>query len=100
LVAIGLDHGLLKVYRRSERIHGAAELDQAPIALQPDHPAAATSSGWLEPPVQMFQEPRNCAALIPAHQPRRSDRVSKEDCGEFALLTRQRLLPSIDPEIV
>ena len=70
LVAIGLDHGLLEVYGRSERIHGAGELDQAPIALKPDHSTAAARSSWREPLVQMFQEPRNCAALVPTHQPR------------------------------
>jgi hypothetical protein len=70
LVAIGLDHGLLEVYGRSERIHGTGELDQAPIALKPDHSTAAARSSWREPLVQMFQEPRNCAALVPTHQPR------------------------------
>src|SRR5262249_41621367 len=74
-VAICLDHGLLEIYRRSERVHGAGELDQAPIALKPDHPTAAARGGWGDPLVQMFQKPRNRAAFVPPLYPERSNRV-------------------------
>ena len=100
LVAIGLDHGLLELYRRCERIHGASELDQAPVALHPDYPPAAAYGSWRKPLVQMFQKPRNGAALVPAHQPRRSNRVCKKDCRQFALLSRQRHSPWIVTESV
>src|SRR5262245_27866809 len=53
LVAICLDHGLLEIYGGAERVHGAGELDKAPIALEPDHPTAAAHGGWGEPLVQM-----------------------------------------------
>jgi hypothetical protein len=93
LVAIGLDHRLLEVYGRSEGIYGASELDKAPISLQPDHPPAAACGSWRKSLVQMFQEARNGAALIPAHQPRRSDRVCKEDRRQPPLLSRQLHFP-------
>src|SRR5262249_27011894 len=81
---------LLKLDRRSERVHGATKLNHAPVARQPDHPPAAACGSWSEPSVQMFQKPRNGAALIPAYQARRSNRVGKKDRHQFALLTRQR----------
>ena len=41
LAAICLDHRLLEFYGRGERVHGAGELDQVAVALEPDHPATA-----------------------------------------------------------
>jgi hypothetical protein len=87
LVAICLDHGLLEIYRRGERVHRTRELDQAPIALEPDHSTASARGGRGEPLVQMFQKPRNRAAFVPPHQPRRSNRVCKEDRRQPALLS-------------
>src|SRR5215510_3916119 len=87
LVVICLDHGLLEIYRRGERVYGAGELDQAPIALEPNHSTAATRGGRLEPLIQMLEESHNCAAFVPAHQPRRSNRIYKEDRRQPALLT-------------
>src|SRR5262249_29865567 len=89
LVAICLDHCLLEVYRRGERVHGADELNQAAVALEPDHSTATARGGWCEPLVQMFEKPRNRAALVSAHQARRSNCVCKKDRSQFALLTRQ-----------
>src|SRR5215831_14177928 len=100
LAAICLDHRLLEFYGRGERVHGAGELNQASVALEPDHSTAAARGGWREPLVQMFEKPRNCAALIPTHQPRRSNRVCKKDRGQFALLTRQRYSPWVATESV
>jgi len=79
LAPIGLDHSLLEVYGRAERVHGAGELDQTSIALDPYHSTAAARGSWREALGQVFQEPRNRAAFVPAHQPRRSNRVGKED---------------------
>jgi hypothetical protein len=70
LVTIGLDHSSLEVYCRRERVYGASELDQAAIALQPDHSPAATCHCRRKPQVQMFEKSRDGAALITAHQPR------------------------------
>src|SRR5262245_28759627 len=67
LAAICLDHGLLKVYRRGERVHGAGKLDQAAIAREPDHSTAMAHCGWREPLVQMLQKPRNCTAFVSAY---------------------------------
>src|SRR5262245_1999004 len=55
LGAICFDHGLLEGDGRGERIHGAGELDEAAVALEPDHPATAARGGWREPLVQMFE---------------------------------------------
>lgn len=87
LVAICLNHGLLELNCSPERIHGASKLGQAAVASQPDHAPAAACGSWRKSLVQMFQKPRDGAALIPAHQPRRSNYIGKENCRQFALLT-------------
>ena len=87
LIAIFAKHGLLELDRCSERVNGAIELDEAAVTGKPDHSSAAAYGGRTEPLVQMCQKPRDGAALIPAHQSRRSNRVCKEDGHQFALLT-------------
>lgn len=89
LATICLNHSLLEFNCCAERIHGASEFNQATVTFQSDHPAAAALGSWREPSVQMFQKSRNRAAFVPAHQPRRSNRVGKEDRRQPALLTRQ-----------
>src|SRR5262245_39843373 len=91
LVAIGIEHGLLEVDCCGKRIDGAGKLNQSPSTGQPDHSSATTCGSWREPTVKVFKEPRNGAALVLAHQPRRSDCVCKEDRCQSALLSGQRL---------
>ena len=43
------------VYRRSERIYGASELDEASVSLHPNYPPAPAYGCRREPLVQMFQ---------------------------------------------
>jgi hypothetical protein len=87
LLAICLNHGLLELNCCSKRINGASELDQAAVTGKPDHSSAAAYGSRPEPLVQMFQKTRDSAALVPSHQPRRSNRVCKQDGRQFALLT-------------
>ena len=61
----------------------------ARIVRDPRRLDGAAYGSWRKSLVQMFQEPRNGAALISAHQPRRSNSVGKQNCRQFALLTRQ-----------
>jgi hypothetical protein len=90
LVVICLNHSLLELNRRSERVHGASELKEAAVARQPDHPPAAAGGSWRKPSIKMFQKARNGTTLIAAHQPRRCNHVCKQDRGQPSLLSGQR----------
>jgi hypothetical protein len=79
LVAICLGHSLLELDRGLEGVYGAAELEQAAIACQPDHPPATACGSRREPSVHMLQKPRNGAAFILAHEPGRSNNIGKKD---------------------
>ena len=101
LVAVGLGHGLLELDGGAQRIHGAGELDQRPVAGQLDQtPSAISSATGSSAGSDGSCEARKGPALVTPHQAGVADNVCSKDCRQFALLTRQRHSPWIVTESV
>ena len=93
LVAVGFGHGLLELDSGAQRINGAGELDQRPVARQLDQPPAVFGQNGIEVFRAVLAQARQRPALVTPHQAGVADNVCSNDCRQFALLTRQRHSP-------
>ena len=89
LVAVGLGHRLLKLDSCGQRIHGAGELDQGPVAGQLDQPASVLASTGSRRSDPVLAQARQRTALVPAHQAGVADNIRRNDGRQSALLSGQ-----------
>ena len=100
LVAVGLGHALLKLDSGAQRIDGAGELDQSPVAGQLDQTPSVFRHNRIEVFRAVLAQARQRPALVTPHQAGVADNVCSNDCRQFALLSRQRHSPWIATESV
>jgi hypothetical protein len=89
LVSIGFGHGLLELDGGIQRIDSTGELDQSSVAGQLDQAARVACQRWLEVPLAVLPQARQCAALVPAHQPGVADHIHRHDGNQSTPLSGQ-----------
>ena len=79
-------HGLLELDRRRQGVDGAGELYERAVADQLDQPAAIPRDRWVEAPLSMLAQSRQCSTLVAPHEAGVADDVGSENRHQFALV--------------